>query len=159
MKYLLSFLFILLSACGFHLKGTEQTLKHLSTLNLISHDETSLEFITLQTALKNQHIQLNNNSPWKVVISDYQQQRNQTANSANSREIELISGYQVEMFYQNRAIESIVINNRTSIEYSSSEYIGSSEQEKNAKARLTKENAAATIRFIEAVSSRHPNGQ
>lgn len=150
---------LLLTACGFHLKGVE-TSAHPTDIQLISTDADRMDFNRLKETIKNNRINITDTAEWKAVISDYESARHiiVTGNNGNSREIELIDGYHITLFHNNQNIQSTRISNRTYLSYNSSEYLGNTAEESSAHEQIAQDNADASLRFILATINHHtPN--
>lgn len=158
---LTALLFCMLTACGFHLKGVGNDRINLHTIQLISTDDNQNAYHILKNTLANNHIIITKEAPWKAVISDFRQTRTITAigSDDSTREIELVDSYQVTLFYNGEKIDSTTISNRTNISYSSSEYLGGIAEEKSAHHQLAWDNADATLRFIDAISTNQPQSK
>lgn len=165
---LLSLLCLLtLSACGFHLKGTQSTATNIERLHLVFNDPKQ-EAPALQQSiaqqLKQQNIQVvaaDSEAP-QVIITNPFNRREQTATGGNVgdiREIELIDGFSAQLLIDGTPIAETAIASRTYIQQSSQQYLGSQEEESNAHHQLAHDNAGKLLRWIDAQLKRHHEPQ
>lgn len=151
-KHLTLALPLLLAACGFHLKGLNDDNIVIKNLTLTDTESKHNDaYNTLVTTLNNNHITLTNNSEWKAIISDYQQRQNIVVDTSKSREVELIASYQISLYHHDKKIENTTISNRTNIEYASGQYLGSISDQKEAWQSLNRQNADASLRYLNAI--------
>lgn len=142
-----------LSACGFHPKGAGSS---IAAIRLQPAETDTVSYTTLTTALKENRIRPDDNAPWTAAIGPEQVESTKTASgSSSTREVELRVSYALALRCANQPAYSTTISSRTNIEYISSEYIGSLEQAKAARAQLARDNADAAIRYINAITSAH----
>ncbi|UJF25403.1 hypothetical protein L0B52_04450 [Suttonella sp. R2A3] len=148
---------VLLSACGFHLKGTQGALSYTpDTLYLVTPDNRGDLALVLRDYIDAQKITLlkQGNDALTVVISDIDNRRIEKAmgnNTDRTREIELNDGFVATISRDGVVLGTRRISSQTSIEYASNTYLGNSEEEREAHIRLMRENADKLLRFISAV--------
>lgn len=161
--------FLLLTACGFHLRGLGSSTLLITELSVtVVGDPTSSAVHAFQNSLSDNDIMIVDQklSPWHVVLSDFRNARNVLAVGGvdgNVRNVSLNDGYRVEVFYNGKSIGSLYISNNTSVQYSSAQFIGDSEEEERAHLQLARENAAAALRYINSrvlqMEQKSPNTQ
>lgn len=153
--YFLLLLIPLLTACSFHLKGFHTAAPPLHTLALTDTENQHHDaYKTLITILENNQITINPNAEWKAIISDYTQTSDIMVNSSANREIELTAGYQVALYHQDKYIGHTTISNRSNIQYASGQYLGSISDKNATLEELYRQNAQATLRYINATIQR-----
>lgn len=149
-----------LSACGFHLKGTQQqlALENIYVMNSVEKPNEAQQqaYAALLEALRDSGVQVQESaadSQYKLVVGDFQFASRQVAiggDSGNSRELEIVDGYRIALFDKDKALGDSHISSRSNISYSAGQYIGSTQEERNTHQQLARENAQTTLRFIRA---------
>ncbi|TWI54247.1 LPS-assembly lipoprotein [Pseudomonas duriflava] len=97
---------VLLSACGFHLRGTGETQLSLRELNLSARDSYGDTVRQVRTMLENNHVRINAGAPYTLYLAGEQQtQRTASYTSgARSAEIELSTRLPYEIRGRNDAV-------------------------------------------------------
>lgn len=153
---------LIAGGCGFHLRGLGGYSGQVKSVIVVSVDSPDEQAVTaLKAVLQNNGIALadQDQTRWKIVLDSFSHTRNQMAigdDRASTREIQLIDGYRVTVFKDGVSMGSLPISNRTNVEYSSAQYIGSAEEEENAHRQLAEENAYATLRYLDSRAVQAP---
>ena len=163
-KRLLPFFCAVLVAggCGFHLRGFGGRSGHVESVLLVSADGSDEQAVSaFKRILQSNGIALarDNRTPWKIVLDGFTRKRNQTAiggDESSTREIQLVDGYRVTVFKNGVSMGSLAIDSRSTVEYSSAQYIGSAEEEENAHRQLAEENAHAALRYLDSRAVQAP---
>lgn len=148
--------------CGFHLRGLGGYSGQIKSVIVASSDNPDEQAVAaLKVVLQNNGIALvdKDQTPWKIVLDSFGHKRNQMAigdGRASTREIQLVDGYRVTVFKDGVSMGSLPISNRTNVEYSSAQYIGSAEEEENAHRQLAEENAYAALRYLDSRAIQAP---
>lgn len=153
----------LLSGCGFHLRGLNTDKITISVLSFSVEGNMDTQSISVfQDVLRENNIRevSEGECPWHIIFSEFKRSRIQTALGGNDndevRELELTDSYQITLLHNGKPSGTIRVSNRTNVQYSSAQYIGSEEEESNAHKRLAEENAYATLRFLNAKADDNP---
>ncbi|MBR1374652.1 MAG: hypothetical protein IJ566_01030 [Cardiobacteriaceae bacterium] len=150
--FFLSLFLPVISACGFHLKGTKIE-NHLSNLELQCTEENE-QCRAFQELCKIQNISISDSAEYKVVLTDFTSQARETANggdSGNSREVEISDGYKVRLIKQGSVIAERNIINQESLQYKSQNFLGNNRESEITHKNLARENANSALRFVNSV--------
>lgn len=150
---------LLLSACGFHLKGQADTPPTIRALYLECACDDTLA-AAISNRLQSQGIQLISapGADLAVSISDPQQNTRDTAigDSDRSKEVELSNSIHVRISKNGTTLSQQRIQSSAYIQYNSDTYLGNSSEANEARARLTQENTDKLIRYLSTVNNNQP---
>ena len=153
---------LLVSGCGFHLRGLDGQKSHVAAVFVVAANDAGEQAVsTFKEVLQNNGIALARDpqTPWKVVLDTFIRNRNQMAiggQAFSTREIQLTDGYRMTVFKNGKPLGSLPISSRTNVEYSSGQYIGSAEEEENAHRQLAEENAHAALHYLDSLAVQTP---
>ena len=152
-RLLLALLTLALTACGFHLKGSERGDGHLREISLHWPNGADSTFQNaLEAALQQQHITLNDAAAVRLQIDPTDQDRIRTAigGKVDTQEIELIDSIHARLEHNGTALGEQTFSSRSNVRYRSDTYLGSSQEEIEAHQQLARDNADKLIRYMNA---------
>ena len=150
--FFLSLFLPLISACGFHLKGTKIE-NNLSNIALQCTEENE-QCRAFQELCKSKNIKITDNAEYKIVLADFASSARETANggnSGNSREVEISDSYKVRVIKQGDVIAERYISNRENLQYKSQNFLGNNRESEITHRNLARENANSALRFVNSV--------
>ena len=152
-RLLLALLTLALTACGFHLKGSERGDGHLREISLHWPNGADSTFQNaLEAALQQQHITLNDAAAVRLQIDPTDQDRIRTAigGKGDTQEIELFDSFRATISENGETRGSQTFTARSNVLYRSNAYLGSRAEEAEAHQQLARDNAGKLIRYLNA---------
>ena len=152
-RLFLALLTLALTACGFHLKGSERGDGHLREISLHWPNGADPTFQNaLEAALQQQHITLNDAAAVRLQIEPTDQDRIRTAigGKGDTQEIELIDSVHIRLEKNSATLGEQTFSSRSNVRYRSNTYLGSSAEEDEAHQQLARDNADKLIRYTNA---------
>lgn len=145
---------LLLSACGFHLKGTQDN-PTLPTLALIFTQTDPLIEHEITRTLQQHSINLAppSQTSLHLHISTPKPQRYQNAIgglNGNYHEIELIDSLSIHITQDDTPIAQTILQSRTNISYDTTHYLASQAEEQQSHKQLAQDNAQKLLRYLQA---------
>ena len=149
-RLLLALLTLALTACGFHLKGSERGDGHLREISLHWPNGADSTFQNaLEAALQQQHITLNDAAAVRLQIDPTDQDRIRTAigGKGDTQEIDSVH---IRLEKNGATLGEQPFSSRSNVRYRSNTYLGSSAEEDEAHQQLARDNADKLIRYTNA---------
>lgn len=152
-RFLLAALPFALAACGFHLKGTDRQDNHVHSIHLDLPDGSGELGEVIRATLRQQGIAEDAGAAVRVSISDIDDQRvrTTTGGTGSTQEIEIFNGFRATISENGETRGSQTFTARSNILYRSNTYLGSRQEEAEARRRLARDNADKLTRYLNAI--------
>lgn len=150
--------FSLLTACGFHLKGTGQHALHIEGgISLIAESMPAEVVQAVRETFARQGMMLDSEDARYVIrLRDFEDSRFESVIGGvhgQSRVLDLRKGFVASIEEKGQVLASQTLASETSVNYHSEQYLGNIADDERAQHALNRDNADKLLRFFQATVS------
>lgn len=150
--------FSLLTACGFHLKGTGQHALHIEGgISLIAANMPTEVVQAVRETFARQGMMLDSEDARYVIrLRDFEDSRFESVIGGvhgQSRVLDLRKGFVASIEEKGQVLASQTLVSETSVNYHSEQYLGNIADDERAQHALNRDNADKLLRFFQATVS------